>query len=596
MENLNTTSRQGKQEQKKSSSLTLLRSYALTVFFLLSMTVTAQDVISFKWNVESGSLSKSVTIQATSGEAFTVDWGDLSTTPYAGNGTTDVTLSHSYASTGEYDVTIEADFPTCKFTSFNCSNSNVTTLDVSGATALTHLECENNHLLLSDLFAASQQLISPPADKYLGTQTLSITSTSGDVLFGWPPQNEFGGTYTTFTVMQGGSPATDGVEYSVTDGNIAFIYAGTYEVTMTNSKIVATSGHDAEVKFEITVYPLTITSSSGSNGTISPSGTLYFNYGDNQTYTFTPNAGYIISQVVIDGYDNSGAAASGSFTFLNIGEDHVIEVYFATAPAPPPPPTPNYGIFIGSFTGGKVSVDIGSAQAGQTVKLTISTDKDYKLKDIQAYRNDNGTSVALSGTGNTRTFTMPASDVTVKASFEKTGWAKAKELIENAVFNVPQEATKDSNTLLYALVDIINTLIAETGCAVTVDDIVIFGDFLPAQAGDAANTAGKNGHFNFRVSPPQFNNSAYSECTIAAKPYDTTGTEAIPQSGSLKAWAQSGTLHVTGLTPGAEWKVYMITGVLIYQSTATGSDAQTDLPAHGLYIVTDGITTVKVVY
>jgi len=40
-----------------------------------------------------------------------------------------------------------------------------------------------------------------------------------------------------------------------------------------------------------------ITATAGANGSISPSGVSYFNNGDNQTYTITPDANYHIAAV-----------------------------------------------------------------------------------------------------------------------------------------------------------------------------------------------------------------------------------------------------------------------------------------------------------
>ena len=63
---------------------------------------------------------------------------------------------------------------------------------------------------------------------------------------------------------------------------------------------------------------------------------------------------------------------------------------------------------------------------------------------------------------------------------------------------------------------------------------------------------------------------------------------------SLQANAQSGTLYVSGLTAGQQWKVYNITGTLVYQGIAGDEKAQITLPGRGIYIVTDGKKTIKV--
>ena len=86
---------------------------------------------------------------------------------------------------------------------------------------------------------------------------------------------------------------------------------------------------------DITLYakwtpipPNTITASAGSNGTISPSGNVSVNQGDSQTFTFTPNTGYEIDQVLVDNVNNPAAVSSGSYTFSNVTANHTISVSF----------------------------------------------------------------------------------------------------------------------------------------------------------------------------------------------------------------------------------------------------------------------------
>lgn len=70
----------------------------------------------------------------------------------------------------------------------------------------------------------------------------------------------------------------------------------------------------------------------------------------------------------------------------------------------------SYTISKNVSTGGSVSV-ASSAIYGATVTITISPSTNYSLDSISA------TGASLSGSGNTRTFTMPAQNVTVNAAF-----------------------------------------------------------------------------------------------------------------------------------------------------------------------------------
>ena len=77
-----------------------------------------------------------------------------------------------------------------------------------------------------------------------------------------------------------------------------------------------------------------------------------------------------------------------------------------------------YDVNISAMTNGSVVADVARAEAGETVTLTITPSAGYKLATIAVTDTDEG-NVALSGSGNTRTFTMPAKAVTVSATFEK---------------------------------------------------------------------------------------------------------------------------------------------------------------------------------
>ncbi len=72
-----------------------------------------------------------------------------------------------------------------------------------------------------------------------------------------------------------------------------------------------------------------IHSTSDGNGSISPLGDNNVDYGDSEAYTFTPNTGYHIADVKIDGVSNPQAVTARSYTFNNVTGNHTIEVSFA---------------------------------------------------------------------------------------------------------------------------------------------------------------------------------------------------------------------------------------------------------------------------
>ena len=68
-----------------------------------------------------------------------------------------------------------------------------------------------------------------------------------------------------------------------------------------------------------------IRSTAGAGGSITPSGDVSVRAGANQTFTITPNRGYAVSDVKIDGWS---IGAVRSYTFENISASHTIEVQF----------------------------------------------------------------------------------------------------------------------------------------------------------------------------------------------------------------------------------------------------------------------------
>jgi hypothetical protein len=171
---------------------------------------------------------------------------------------------------------------------------------------------------------------------------------------------------------------------------------------------------------------------------------------------------------------------------------------------------------------------------------------------------------------------MPANDVTVTATFRvttaQTQWEAALKLIEAATFTVAQSQANTESDLRYALATLINELIKETGFTVSASDIVIFV-FSPAVSGKDDTPDGVNGTFQFRVSPSNVRNSAYSSGVITASPVNNDVIASL-RSNLLKAWMQNATLYITGLTQGKLWYIYNLYGQLIYTGIATTDKAE----------------------
>ena len=81
-------------------------------------------------------------------------------------------------------------------------------------------------------------------------------------------------------------------------------------------------------KWQNVECPLTIVAIAGANGNINPSGEISVSYGSNKSFTFSPNEGYKVDQLLVDGVSVPDSVAGGSYTFKNITKNHFIQVTF----------------------------------------------------------------------------------------------------------------------------------------------------------------------------------------------------------------------------------------------------------------------------
>ena len=82
----------------------------------------------------------------------------------------------------------------------------------------------------------------------------------------------------------------------------------------------------------------TIKATAGTNGSISPSGWTSVRDGRDQTFTITPDKGYAVAKVLVDG---KSVGAVKSYTFKNVTKDHTIEAIFMKSNG-----NPQTGVFV----------------------------------------------------------------------------------------------------------------------------------------------------------------------------------------------------------------------------------------------------------
>jgi hypothetical protein len=145
--------------------------------------------------------------------------------------------------------------------------------------------------------------------------------------------------------------------------------------------------HTISVSFATNEY--TIVAAAGVGGTITPSGNVGVQGFSNQSFVITPNPGYLIDTVYIDGVDVSAVTPSGwTYTFNNIQADHTISVVFARQ---------QYLVTYTHSVGGSLTVTGGEVVDDHTRRVyyedvltfVAQADEGYQFSDIQV----NGSSV-----------------------------------------------------------------------------------------------------------------------------------------------------------------------------------------------------------
>lgn len=190
----------------------------------------------------------------------------------------------------------------------------------------------------------------------------------------------------TFTI----TPLTG---YHIADVKVDNVSQGAISsYTFTNVR----ANHTITASFAINTY--TITATAGSNGSILPSGAVVVSYGGNQTFAITPNAGYHVFDVTVDGV-SQGAVTS--YTFTNVTANHTITASFAIN---------TYTIAATAGSNGSISpsgavvVNHGGSQT-----FTISSDTGYHIADVTVDSVSQGAITDYAFTNVTANHTITAS-------------------------------------------------------------------------------------------------------------------------------------------------------------------------------------------
>ena len=175
----------------------------------------------------------------------------------------------------------------------------------------------------------------------------------------------------------------------------------------------------------------TIKATAGAGGSISPSGNVSVREGRDQTFTITPDKGYAVANVKIDG---KSIGAVKSYTFENVSRTHTIEVIFMKANG-----NPQTGVFVDVATGSYYEDAVDWAVENG---ITKGTDDTHFSPDGICTRAQAVTFLwRTAGSPVSKTSTMPFTDVPVGSYYyDAVLWA-----VENGITKGTSDTTFSPN-------------------------------------------------------------------------------------------------------------------------------------------------------
>ena len=175
----------------------------------------------------------------------------------------------------------------------------------------------------------------------------------------------------------------------------------------------------------------TIKATAGAGGSISPSGNVSVREGRDQTFTITPDKGYAVANVKIDG---KSIGAVKSYTFENVSRTHTIEVIFMKANG-----NPQTGVFVDVATGSYYEDAVDWAVENG---ITQGTDATHFSPDGICTRAQAVTFLwRAAGSPKLKTRTMPFTDVPAGSYYyDAVLWA-----VENGIAKGTSDTTFSPN-------------------------------------------------------------------------------------------------------------------------------------------------------
>ena len=232
----------------------------------------------------------------------------------------------------------------------------------------------------------------------------------------------------------------DYTEYTLSNGKIdtSSLSAGTYtlKTVLYDGNIYVVADTDSFTINAETKYAVTF---SATNGSIIPNGSNNIGITTKTDISATANTGYTFSEWQTAGVTMTNDTANGDGRTAKVVSTATPNTRYVKAIFEKK--TLNISV-TQPTAGGTISSDKSTAQVGDTVTITAVPATGYSLSEI-SYSSTAGSGTA-SGTGNTRTFTMPGADTDVTATFAKTNYTISKTVNPEGSGTVAVKKTNSS--------------------------------------------------------------------------------------------------------------------------------------------------------
>ncbi len=177
-----------------------------------------------------------------------------------------------------------------------------------------------------------------------------------------------------------------------------------------NSYTIQNVTTEQTINATFTQISYTITASTGNGGTITPSGNINVNCGENKEFVIAADEGYIISDVLVDG---QSVGSISSYSFTNVIANHTISATFEIIPAG------EVVIVVNADTeGGSVSpTGTQTITEGEDFTFTVTPDACYEIGIVTV----NGNEVSLDE-NNSYTIANVTEPQSINATFNRLSY------------------------------------------------------------------------------------------------------------------------------------------------------------------------------